>query len=604
MSPTFGSELLSKRFESYAFDMSSEQIKFDEEWDVVVAGSGAAGCAAAASAAHHGARRVLVAEKSRKLVGGTTRLAGGGWLWCPGNPFLKDLGFKYDPEEIVELLEDLSSDGGKIDLDPNDVALMRTFAYDWPPIVEEILKAGVMDLRPVDTREDEDTERMKSLLRRKAAAFPGGVAAFEAKTGIKEGTANFDKLAALMPSYCAEHDLDNCPSGKVLAPDGSTTSLQLEKAVKKLYKEQCEMRMGCAIVELLYDAGRVVGCVVEETSGDKKSPVVVRKNVKTKLGVVFGSGGFSHNAELMHKHYGANGVPYGTCSSNTNTGDFVRMCHEAPTKGGPVVPCEGMDLAWIKQTVLPYKFPARLGVFFLNGDSFIVVDKFGKRFACEKDFYQQRASQMKESPDRRIVFFVYDERAGEKFDGPIKGLGGPIPRSGGGKDCTATGSTTAELRDNIAALLAKVEPSFTLDADFADTLDAQLDRYNEMAASDGVDYEFQRGQNAAQYCWAVPRAKDNDLPNKTMYPLEKTKLKCVMMGLSTLDTKGGPRVDGEARVLDISRKPVPGLYGAGNAVKSSTNNSYPASGVTLSNAVLFGWKAGRAAVMDSKKSAL
>jgi len=49
-------------------------------------------------------------------------------------------------------------------------------------------------------------------------------------------------------------------------------------------------------------------------------------------------------------------------------------------------------------------------------------------------------------------------------------------------------------------------------------------------------------------------------------------------------------------------KPVPGLYGAGNAVRSSTRNSYPASGVTLSNAIFFGWKAGQDAAEQALKA--
>ena len=67
-------------------------------------------------------------------------------------------------------------------------------------------------------------------------------------------------------------------------------------------------------------------------------------------------------------------------------------------------------------------------VFFLNADSFVVVDRTGRRFACEKNFYQQRGMQMRANlADRRFVFFVFDGRARKLYEGPLKGLGGPIP---------------------------------------------------------------------------------------------------------------------------------------------------------------------------------
>ncbi|QCQ90271.1 FAD-dependent oxidoreductase [Rhodococcus sp. SGAir0479] len=58
---------------------------FDEEYDVVVVGSGAAG-AAAALAAHEAGARVLVVEKcDEATAGGNTRVSGGGW-WVNRDP--------------------------------------------------------------------------------------------------------------------------------------------------------------------------------------------------------------------------------------------------------------------------------------------------------------------------------------------------------------------------------------------------------------------------------------------------------------------------------------------------------------------------------------
>jgi len=398
------------------------------------------------------------------------------------------------------------------------------------------------------------------------------------KTGISEQ--NIKALSGLMPSYCAEHPLDLCPSGKVLSPSGGTTSRQLEKAVKS-FAPRSEIRMGAEVLDVVKDGERVVGVKVRDANS--KAEYVVR----AARGVVFASGGFSRNQAMLDEHLGS-GV-FGTCAAPTNTGDFAQICQRHG------VPLSGMDRAWLKQVVLPFKFPARVGVFFLNGDSFFVVDRTGRRFACEKNFYQQRGMQMFRHPERRFVFYIFDERSREKYEGPIKSLGSPIPADGDGDDCLVHGKDVVELAAGLRAKLAELDPDFALADDFDAQLQGQLDRFNGFARA-GKDPEFQRGDNVAEYCWHTPRGSDNTFPNKTMYPLEPTRLCALVMGLGTLDTKGGPRINRHGQVLGADGGAVAGLYGAGNCVRSSTNYSYPASGVTLSNAILFGFLAGRHAL--------
>jgi 3-oxosteroid 1-dehydrogenase len=557
--------------------------EFDEIVDVLIVGSGAAGCSAGVSASRNGCKRVLICEASAKMVGGTTKLAGGGWLWCPNNPFLRNLGLTQTPHEITSLLLDLAYPNKEEQCDPGDKELIEAFAMEWPEVLDTILKENVMKLQQVEVREQEDEHRMLELLLRKIKERP------ELKSKLEP---KLDKLAKLMPSYCAEHPLDFCPTGKVLSPDGSTTSLQLEKSARKLFNK-CEIRMDTRVIDIVFDKDRteIIGAIVASENGK------VTKRIRTLGGVVFASGGFAQNRKLLEANFGGKSKsPVGSCSAITNVGDFVEIAKKYQ------IPVSGMDLAWFKQVVLPYKFPKRLGVFFMNGDSYMVVDRTGNRFACDKDFYQQRGLQMFEREERRCVFFIFDERAWNLFEGPIKSLGSAYPTLEGNEDCVVQGKNEQELTSGLAQLLEKVCPGFKLDANFATNLKNQIVRFNKMAVI-GKDTEFGRGENSAQYCWSVPRAKDNSYPNKTMYPLDTTKLCAVVLGLSVLDTKGGPRIDANGRVLNQQKKPIPGLYGAGNAVRSSTRHSYPASGVTLSNAIFFGWKAGAdAAIRASENS--
>jgi 3-oxosteroid 1-dehydrogenase len=553
---------------------SSAGAGFDEVVDVVVVGTGAAGCAAALGALLHGAGKVLLLEKSKRLVGGTTRIAGGGWLWCPNNRFLNALGVVQRADEIVALLQALAYPEGQA-VDAGDLELMRAFAEEWPGVIETIQREKFMELQAVDVRDAEDHAVVERLLRAKMAADPS----FSTKTGISER--NIKALSALMPSYCAEHPLDLCPSGKVLAPSGGTTSRQLEKSVLR-FAERAEIRMGASVVDLvLGEGGRCVGVRV---LADPNSKAV--RTVRARRGVVFASGGFSHNPQLLKEHFGP-GV-LGTCAAPTNTGDFALICQRHG------IPLSGMDRAWFKQVVVPYKFPQRIGVFFLNGDSFLVVNRTGCRFACEKNFYQQRGMQMFNQPQNKLVFYVFDERSRERYEGPIKSLGSPIPAADDNDDIVR-GANVHELAQGLRVLARKIDPDFTLEPTFERELEQQLARFNQYARA-GQDLEFGRGDNAAEYCWHTKRAPDNKFPNKTMMPLETNKLCAVAMALGTLDTKGGPRINRHAQVLDAYGRPLQGLYGAGNCVRSATNYSYPASGATLANAILFGFLGGRHAM--------
>ena len=49
-------------------------------------------------------------------------------------------------------------------------------------------------------------------------------------------------------------------------------------------------------------------------------------------------------------------------------------------------------------------------------------------------------------------------------------------------------------------------------------------------------------------------------------------------------------------MLGANGAPIPGLYGAGNCVRSASNHSYWSAGCTISHAITFGFVAGRHAV--------
>src|SRR5262249_56496134 len=65
----------------------------------------------------------------------------------------------------------------------------------------------------------------------------------------------------------------------------------------------------------------------------------------------------------------------------------------------------------------------------------------------------------------------------------------------------------------------------------------------------------------------------------------------VILGGGTLDTKGGPRVNAKAQVLNVKGEVIRGLFGAGNCIASPAAQAYWSGGGTLGPALTFGYVA-------------
>jgi predicted oxidoreductase len=66
----------------------------------------------------------------------------------------------------------------------------------------------------------------------------------------------------------------------------------------------------------------------------------------------------------------------------------------------------------------------------------------------------------------------------------------------------------------------------------------------------------------------------------------------VKMESGALGTAGGPRVNGDAQVLDWNDRPIQGLYAAGNATAAVLGEAYGGAGGTLGPGMTFGYIAG------------
>ena len=123
-------------------------------------------------------------------------------------------------------------------------------------------------------------------------------------------------------------------------------------------------------------------------------------------------------------------------------------------------------------------------------------------------------------------------------------------------------------------------------------------RWNKLADS-GHDDDFSRGDSAYDG-WCGDRTAYPG-PMATLGPLETAPYYAVELIASTLGTKGGPRTDVDGNVLDVDGGTIPGLYAAGNAMAGPTGMVYGGAGGTLGPAIVFGFRAGRAAARETER---
>lgn len=540
--------------------------RWDHEADVVCIGSGAAACSAAVTAAGLGAKVILV--EKMPLPGGTTGKSGG-VTWIPNNPFLRARGVEDKKEDCLRFLaryaypRQYTPNSPTLGLPEPQYRLLEAFYDNGSPMIENMDKLGAVRFR-------------------------------EFKMWF------VDKLA---PDY-ADHLPENKMSrGRALEPSagagssvgGASLAAQMEKwLVARGTPILLEHRVTRVIREGNGETGRVIG--VEAMHGD--NPV----RIKARRGVVFGTGGYSHNTELVGLHQPG---LYGACAMPGSTGDFISIAAATGARMG------SLETAWRTQVVLEEALENRaigMGAFVLPADSMIVVNKYGRRIGNEKINYNDRTQlhfifdPVKKEYPNHLQFMVFDARSLDAYGGAF-----PIPADARASRFMIQGKTVAELSANIAARLKKIEDRIggvSLAPEFAKTLEDTIARFNGYARA-GRDPEFDRGLHEYDRDWQAlfspmregTKQPANPMPNVTMHPLdEKGPFYAFILGPGALDTNGGPMINEHAQVLDTAHQPIPGLYGAGNCIASPSRGAYFGAGGTIGLALTFGYIAGRHAM--------
>jgi 3-oxosteroid 1-dehydrogenase len=533
------------------------------EADVVIVGGGAAGLAAATAAAGNGLEVIVL--DGAPHPGGTTVKSSGGVLVF-NNRWHREQGIEEDRATTIRMMAKTSfpdrydPDASELGLDPRDLEMIETYYDSSAPVFEALAADGVLSLSP-----------QNSLL------------------GDPRG----------FPSYWTDLPEETIAYGRTIttrAPDGMEGYGRelIRQLLAGAERQGAKVLTGHHVNELLREGDEVIGVVAETDDGSR--------TFFARRGVIFATGGFTHNRELMDR-YMPGFVPGGGASSSAQ-GDFVTLT------GDLGVELAHMDKAWwgevpVEVAIAERETPVLL--FVPYGESMVYVDVRGRRVVNEKLPYDRRTKIHFErdaagSDPNRVLIMVYDAAvANEPTD--LSPTRWPVPPAHVSAPWVATGDTFDELASELRSRLERIA-DFTggvkLAEGFAGQLKHTVARFNRFAEA-GVDEDFGRGRMPIEVDTSGPRRVGNH-PNATMYPLASIgPYYGIIIAAGPLDTKGGPRIDPVGRVMRQDGTPVPRLYGAGNCVASPAADSYWSGGNTLGLAVTFGYLAGQAIRNEARR---
>jgi succinate dehydrogenase/fumarate reductase flavoprotein subunit len=524
--------------------------------DVIVVGSGGAAMSAAV-AAHGKGASVILLEKGG-APGGTTAKSGGG-CWVPNNHVMRKLG-RLDPktEAVAYMLNTawptrFRPDDPQHGL-PQEYALIEAFYDNAASTFEALESSGIIQWQAMDCVSYSEHTPGGEVTHR--TLFP------TAATGQRTGG---QALIRLFREWCARNDVP----------------ILLRHEVQGL---------------ILGEDGRVSG--VEGVA--EGVPFIA----KARRGVVFASGGFSHDEKLMKRYISP--ALRGACGSTNARGDFVRIASRHGAEFG------NMFSGWKTQAVVEELVrygSVPDGVWQVPGDSSILVNKFGRRIVDEKRDYNDRVQvhtvfdPVEQEYPNLLLFMIYDQRTAELYASDY-----PLPTEPAGASYVISAPNLTSLAANIQARLLTLDNYaglVRLGSDFADVTRAQIERFNRDVAAKAHD-QFDRDK----YPFDVmgdrllnpPRRNtrwnvDDRLGTRHEIALDGP-LYCIILAGTVMDTNGGPIIDATGRIMHVDGHPIKGLYGAGNCIASPAGQTYWGPGGTLGPAITFGAIAGRAAAQE------
>jgi 3-oxosteroid 1-dehydrogenase len=205
----------------------------------------------------------------------------------------------------------------------------------------------------------------------------------------------------------------------------------------------------------------------------------------------------------------------------------------------------------------------------------IWVNRAGQRFGDES-FYRDYLPKtrawdgVKQTQPNFPPFLIFDSNFREKYP-----LGTFLPGQDIPEEVAARAGTLRELAQKLGIDGAGLE--------------ATVARFNAFAA-EGVDKDFDRGT----YPWAAMMTGDATRKNPNLGPLDKApfyglRLRVASVGINS----AGLKTNGDAQVMHVRGRPIPGLYAVGNSAAPLDIGAGYQSGLSNLRGLVGGYLAGR-----------
>ncbi|WP_171048012.1 3-oxosteroid 1-dehydrogenase [Nocardia cyriacigeorgica] len=545
----------------------------DREYDVVVVGSGAAGMTAALTAAHHGLS-VVVLEKAAHYGGSTARSGGG--VWVPGNKALLASGRPDDREQARKYLHSIIGDvvpKERIDTYIDRGAEALDFVLDHTPLKLKWVP-GYSDYYP---EAPGGKGEGRSCEPKPFDAMVLGEERFNLEPPYAKAPLN---VAVMQEDFVRLNLIKRHPKGMMRAMRvGARTYwakftrkhlLVMGQAImaamrKGLMDANVPLLLNTPMTKLVVTDGVVTG--VEALQDGKPVTFTARH------GVVLGSGGFEHNAEMRTKYQRQPITTEWTTGAAANTGDGIVAGMDAGAAIG------FMEDAWWGPTVFKGGKPW-FALAERNLPGSIMVNADGKRFGNESAPYVEAVHTMYggeygqgEGPGENIpAWLVFDQRYRNRYIFAGLQPGQRFPSRWMENDFIVKADTIEELAQKLGVP--------------ADNLTATVERFNSFADT-GKDEDFGRGDSHYDRYYGDPTVK----PNPCLAALVQGPFYAAKIVPGDLGTKGGLVADTAGRVLREDGTPIEGLYASGNCSTPVMGHTYAGPGATIGPAITFGYLA-------------
>ncbi|MFN2561790.1 MAG: 3-oxosteroid 1-dehydrogenase [Jatrophihabitans sp.] len=545
----------------------------DEEYDVVVVGSGAAGMTAALAARRKGLRAVVIEKASH--FGGSTARSGGG-VWIPNNEVLRRDGVSDSPEAARAYLHSIVGDvvpGERIDtyLDRGPEALSFVLAntplrMQWVPDYSDYYPeapGGRVGGRSVEPK----PFNLKKLGSQRDRLEPD-----YGKSPLNVTVTQADFRWATLMMRTPRGVLRVLRIGlrwiwsmltrKDLAVRGQAFAGALRAG---LAEAGVPVLLDTALEELHVEHDAVAGVIVSRDGQQRL--------VRARYGVVLASGGFEHNAAMRQQYQRA---PIGsdwTVGARANTGDGIL----AGERLGAAL--ELMDDAWWGPSI-----PLTGGPWFCLAERTlpggIMVNDRAERFMNEALPYVEAVHKMYggeygrgDGPGENIpCWMIIDQRYRNRYVFAGVPPRRPFPGRWYKAGVVVKAATIGELAEKIGLS--------------GDALTSTIERFNGFVR-EGKDADFGRGDSGYDRYYGDPTIK----PNPCLSPIDQAPFYAVTMVPGDLGTKGGLRTDVHGRVMREDGSVIDGLYAAGNVSSPVMGHTYAGPGATIGPALTFGYLA-------------